>query len=705
MPSDDPWLTGNSLQDAATIEVFRLVEGESTAVPNVECLSIRQGEGPDPGTALFRYNLAYGESGSPVSIESALDPSYTGSFVIEPGDRLYVKATSPTGYWEYLFDGFVLAFDFTLDPGTEEVRFECEGVAKRLFDRPIGGAFHRFPTVPDSDVHDEHLLTDLPAHFNADGQPNCSPEDKDYYLTEGDDESLSHPVFLLFSGFPSEDKRRYWDLDGAVRYLLYTENDQEFVLNPTPDETAILSDTGPPEDPLVPIPSRAPLYVPNLPVTGKDLVSTVFDLVREYGFTMRFVIDSSSSAPQTRITFTHHQAGTIKSLDLPVRGTPFDPYSCNIGSAAIRRSLSEVANRYEVWGRAKRYEVSLILLPGFPMQTSDGSAANLKNYDRTSSTFNLTNRDAYRLWLVGEDSSARYPNGSATRISSYFGFNAIFNPESTLDSFPRRRPPIGELLTLGPDKRPLRAKLHISTNFTGGNIAWDGTGTWQEVTTQSWQLLKDRCGIYLTENNPNSWDIGPSNVSGHPYRSGKVRVVEAMSGAESTLLPFWLMLTVVVEEDSRLKGIADRQSVSPLAHTVTRQIDAGDRYQYNVIHSSSWFNSTGDNVVSRDDTEQATKEAEARREAAALGVIDGQVLIPYLTAHYQVGDRIDKINGRNLSFVTGGSPDGEDAPNYPVITGITYSLGGDQSTTLQLSDAGASRFKYQRRMIRLGADQ
>ena len=194
-------------------------------------------------------------------------------------------------------------------------------------------------------------------------------------------------------------------------------------------------------------------------------------------------------------------------------------------------------------------------------------------------------------------------------------------------------------------------------------------------------------------------------MSGHPYRSGKVRVVEALSGAEATQLPFYLMLTVVVEDEQRLKAIADRQGVSPLSQTITRHIDASERYHYNVIHASSYYNTTGDAIISRDDTEQATKEAEARRDAAALGVIDGQVVIPYLTSYYKIGDRIDRINGRNLAFVTGGSEDGEDAPHYPVVTGISFGLGGDQTTTLQLSDAGASRFKYARRMLRLGADQ
>lgn len=700
MPLDDPWLTGETLQDTAVVEVFRLNDdGELDALPNVECLSIRQGEGPDPGSAMFRYNLAY--EGGPESIEGALDPANTGSLIVEPGDNIVVKATAPTGHWEYLFDGFVLAFSLGLAEGTEEVQIEAEGIARRLWDRPIGGAVHRWPNYPTTTDDTHNIETDLPVHFNQDGQPNCTPEESDCEVAP--DSELTYPTFLLFSGY-GEDRRRYWDLDGAVRYLLYTLNDEEWVLNPTPDETAILSDTGPPEDSLIPVPSRAPLIVPNLPVTGKDLPTTVFDLVREYGFGMRFVIDSASSTPETRIEFYHHQSGELKSIDLPRRGSDFDPYTCNIGQASIRRSLSEVVNEYEVWGRPARYEVSFVLYPAFPMNSADGSAANLKNYDRNGSSFVGTNRDAYRLFVAAEDSSPYYANGTSTVLTGYTDFSEIFVPDTDDAFLPRRRPPIGQLFTKGPDGRPLKASLHISTDY-GGNHPFDGLGTWQPVVTNSWQLLKDRIGIYITDPNPNAWDVGQSNVSGHPFRSGRVRVVEALSGSEATIPDFLLLLTCVVESDYRLKVRAERQDVSPLSNVIVRQIDARDRYFFDIITTQSIYNTSGDQVVVRDDREDATKEAEARREAAALGVIDGVVTIPYLTNYYRVGDRIEKINGRNLAFLTGGSIDGEDGPNYPVVTGITHSFGpGSQTTTLQLSDSGAARFKYARKAVRLGLD-
>ena len=60
MPFDDPWVVHDYVQPAAFVETFRLLPDSTVqALPNVECISVRIGEGPDPGNALFRYNLNY----------------------------------------------------------------------------------------------------------------------------------------------------------------------------------------------------------------------------------------------------------------------------------------------------------------------------------------------------------------------------------------------------------------------------------------------------------------------------------------------------------------------------------------------------------------------------------------------------------------------------------------------------------------------
>jgi hypothetical protein len=55
-----------------------------------------------------------------------------------------------------------------------------------------------------------------------------------------------------------------------------------------------------------------------------------------------------------------------------------------------------------------------------------------------------------------------------------------------------------------------------------------------------------------------------------------------------------------------------------------------------------------------------------------------------------VGDRIARINGRDISFQTNiGAGQGE-SPVYPMVVGLTWDFtGGRQATILQLTDRRA----------------
>lgn len=706
MPNPDSnWILDDSLQPAAVVEVFRWLGGtDREALPNVQCLSVRQGEGPDPGSALFRYDFSVDPLVGPRTLEDALGTGSTGAGIVEPGDNLFVRVTGPSGYEEYIFDGFVLAFEGGLNPATEEVRFEAEGVAKRLWDSPISKAMYRNSSSPFSAT--SNVETDLPVHFNAQGQPNRTPDDAEVALESN--EEWTYPIFFDQSTAREEDVREYWALNDAVKHLLYRYNDESWVLNPEPTDIDKLTAYGEPVDEIDPVPSEVPLYVPDYPAEGKDLPSTCFDLVREYGFAMKFQISTDGSdLPETTIKFFQYQTGNLRDVYLPPRGTQFDPFTCNVGAAGLRRSLSEVANRWEVLGRLERYEVSLVLAPGFPSQSSDGSAGSIKNYDRSAISLTGSGKDAYRTWVFNEAADGYYANTSTTKLLTIPSLDDVLDPDDATPYVQRRRRPLADLISVGPDQRPLKARLDISTDYAGSKPGlWDGTGTWQEVTTSTWQLLKDRIGIWVSEENPNHWWIGESSVSGQPFRDGVVRAVEAISGAESTLPKFHLRLTCTIEGDRRLRGVADRRDRSPLPDTITRHIDAKDRFFLDTITAKSHYNTGTDPVVKRDDTDKATAEAEARRAAAETGVLEGGITIPYLTTQYRIGDRIRSIDGRGLGFRTdeGGEEDESNPVTYPVVTSVTWNCASPQSTTLQISDAGTARFKYARRMLRSRPD-
>ncbi len=66
------------------------------------------------------------------------------------------------------------------------------------------------------------------------------------------------------------------------------------------------------------------------------------------------------------------------------------------------------------------------------------------------------------------------------------------------------------------------------------------------------------------------------------------------------------------------------------------------------------------------------------------------VTIPMFVTSYQVGDRIDQIAGRDVSFQINAGSEQEEAPSYPFVAAVTWNFEGEkQQTVLQLSDRRA----------------
>jgi hypothetical protein len=208
-------------------------------------------------------------------------------------------------------------------------------------------------------------------------------------------------------------------------------------------------------------------------------------------------------------------------------------------------------------------------------------------------------------------------------------------------------------------------------------------------------VLDDRIGIRITDKHPENWQIGKNAASGMPFGGGEVRAVSCQAGTSDTH-KFFLRLTCSLDSD-----LALRQTVaittSPLPQKISRTVDASDRYRLDIIDDSSEFaplngNGKKTNKVARDDRKAATAEATALALGSAYGVLDGPVTVPRLTTYYQVGDRIDQIDGRGLGLRT---DDGTGDPVFPVVVGVRHEFGPDsQVTLLDISDAGSDRRRY-----------
>jgi hypothetical protein len=677
--------------------VFRLNSGFYEPLPNIQILTIQSREGADPGAARFRYvfdpsNPAY----DPQSFEQALAVDSTLAGVVQNDDRIVVMTAYPDGSPLILFDGFAQVPELAYAPSQERVTFSAFGIAVREWDTPIGGALMR---NADNPMTVSDVATSVIAYFNPQGQPNATPLGADAQDSYGD----TYPTFLDPLVIRSPDIRRTWTLSMAIRYLCYHENsNQNYVLNPNGDAIDALLQSLSPGDGVGMILTdpttyqSEPLEVPDYPATGKAWPNVVDDLLKPNGFGMAFRLETDGNGlPFTTLDLFRRQDSSpavLKDVYLQPRGQTLDPSQTNMNAASLSRDMAGVANAYEVDSALVRYEASFVLAPGFPVSVSDSqSAASLQAFNLNDPSFSLVNHDKYRLYEFDETGDGHWNWSSSAMDQTVPSLDALLagNPNNPQTYARRRRVPLGELFTTDPNRKPLRARLSISTDYAGPQPAlWNGTGTWQPVQG-GFVLLRDRLGIWINVANPNGWSVGASRASSAPYPAGVVHGVEAQTGPTGSR--FALRLTCVIEGDQLLSATADRRPSSPTTFQILRRVDARDRYFKHMIDVSSEFNQTGAAVTVRDDSQEAQAEADARRLAGEAGEILGSVTIPRFSNSYCIGDRIRSIQGRNLSLRTNaGAPD-EEGEVYPAVVGLTWDFDGKQHTVLHLSDQRGQR--------------
>ena len=681
-------------RSATLVGVFRYQANSSTyyLLPNVRVISIQYSEGPEPGVARFRYVFNPADpSTDPTSFEQAMSISTNLLNVVQNDDRLVVLAGNPDGSMEPLFDGFAQVPELSLSPSQELVTFLAYGVAVREWDTPIGGALMRDADNPTT-VDD--IETDLDTYFNPEGLPNATPEGADATDAFGN----TYATFLDPNVLRSPDVRRFWTLPMAARYLCYRGNpDETYVQNPSGALLDALLDSRSPIAGVTMNPSdpstytSEPIYVPNFPATGKPWPVALHQLLEPNGFGMVFRLETDVNGnPSTRLDIFRRQDGSTssyKDLYLQPSGQALDPAQTNLAKARLARDCADVANAFNVESNAVRYEASFVLAPGFLIAASDAaSSASINLFNRGDPAFSTTNHDKYRLYVVDETGEGHWNFASSAMITTATDLSSLLagTTKNPLPYVKRRRVPIGDLFTTDPNLKPLKARLSISTDYGGSSPGlWDGSGTWQTVVG-GFNLLSDRLGIWINVPNPNGWNIGVPTVAGLPYPAGVVKGVEDQANPGAT--HFFLRLTCVVEGDSNIKGIAQARPSSSTSFAITRIVDAGDRYFKQVIAATSEFNTATTPIVVRDDTEDATAEAEARRVKHEAGEVAGSVGIPRLTSAYRIGDKISAIVGRNLSMQCNAGAPLEEGQVFPSVVGLTWDFESGQTTTLQLSD-------------------
>jgi len=711
VPVNDPWLAVSTpvgrVIRPITVQVLRYTPGNLPGsrfeeLDNVRPLTIQTQIGIDPGSALLVYHFGSSDSNAPQNAQEALSTASVLPKVVQVGDRLVVRATRPDGQHEFLFYGEPVSFRMILQDETEAVLIACRGIARKAWETPIGGTLFR-DAARWTDTGG-NVETDVVLQFNPKGEKNATKAG--YDVDEGGVEP--YPATMDHLVKRTDDVRAYWTISSAVRHLLGRFNkNKEYLENPPFDAIGSVLHS---KTPIPGIPfdvnnpgtyTSSPIYAKDRPLTGRDWPTAIMEMIRDYGFGMTFNLTTVSgveATPKYQIVFFANQGGPQKVLWLQARGSQLDPNFSNTAEADLGRDIEQVANKWTVIGGLERFQASFVLAPGFGCQESDVSTTGRIN-DLDSSNPDAV--DKFRLWVFDETGEGHYANGSNTRLTLETSLLFLMGTDADDEDVPvatRRRPPLGDLLTLDEDNLPMRPALYISKDYTGPYPGlWDGTGTWQLAAMGGYKILKDRIGIRITTHNPNNFNVGPTTLDGSPYRLGVVYIAEAMARPRIGTPEFFFRLECVIEGDRSVKGVAERTDSSIVPDVIERHVDARDRYNLDFIGRQSQHNDIDERFIHKDDREAAQNEAETYRASSESGILEGEVFIPWITAYYKVGDLITELNGRNLGFRTD-SGTGDQQPVYPMVEGIRWTFSPEVGTFLRLSDESQARHQVERRL-------
>lgn len=718
--------------DAVQVHVARCTPGAAhpyNLLPNIRCTRIDLKEGPTPPVARFQYIMDDALSinfGWPSQFEEIWPLTAQGQYVVNADDRIVVVAMNPDDTFMVLFHGFAQIPQVDISPQGQAVTFVATGVAVRAWDDPISGRVQRNADPDGINTTDASadVQVDLPTHFNPANHelgsrggylPNASPKDKDSQVEGVDD--LDHPVFLDPAIKRDPDPRQYWTVPMAIKYLLAEYNkDQTYVDMPTfvhLDNSLVAKypredeGTFDPDDC-----DTASITVRDYDASNKAWPEAVAELLSYAGFGMYWDldIDDETTEPVDRLVIFRKDAATQvtpKRIYLDENRPDFlDPSRNNVNQLHLVRDQNHLINAWQVETAQKQIEVSMVLAPLYRPTPGDYNTSIRKQFVKSSFLPETTAaiRRKYRWYGVDECGDGHWTQAQEWATTPC-DFSAVFPPDD--DDTPsyavRYRPGSTSIVAKDTEGKPLKAELAISFDYQGDTAApWDGSGTWHTIHG-GWKPLHDRLGIEVDVPDVTEWSAGKSTtgilagaLAATQLPGGKINGVrwwsDPPSGKPTNGLQPVFRLTTMIEDDLRMPISMPKRLASPTKFPRWKSVDGRDHFQYTTVDpSSSNFAAVGgtgeDPYVVRDDTDRAFAHAHQLRAAHEFPPISGSATIPYFSRFYRIGDRVSRIQGRDVSLQVNVGENSGEKPTFPWITAISFSFEGDrQTTTLQFSD-------------------
>ena len=364
--------------------------------------------------------------------------------------------------------------------------------------------------------------------------------------------------------------------------------------------------------------------------TGGYLPEYLSAILPQYGFNWCLRTNADGSASKRSIFIYQRGTGTSKQVKLQKFGADISKQD-EVDQLSVEYDFNDVRNRIRVQGGLIQREVTLPLYPAWP-EAEDGT-------EQSTILSNIVGRK----WIANEG-------------GSYTDVRTEISTPPLLDFLgpPRNRVPEDCLTLRGGARMPVL--VEYSTN---------GGTTWKDISAiaPSFRVMTTECGIYFTRVSSGT-DVFNATIMD-------------LSGTS-------LRMTCTLTGDYRLEHRTAKSSDSPVSLQAERIIRAHTQFVDRQRQSTGGFASdlTGDHE-SRDDTTEIQEFADRLLEDATRADISASIRLFGLNFEYKIGDIIQKVDGRSISFnrLADSVADGA----YLQVVGISYQLGDRQYTTLEIN--------------------
>lgn len=521
---------------------------------------------------------------------------------------------------------------------------EIETITARLDGYLFGDVLHEVPYWDG--VAGEVKNVHLPLVFNPtiDGvmEPNMSSETNP---DRGDSPLFVHPESLRLEPARTlqDQTASEWTLSKAVHFLCWHLNpDQTYIDNPTIDDLAT---------PLFEANNFARVRNFSLKY-GRNLLQLLDDLLTPFNYGCHIVHSLEGETRHSRFAFFERGEGSRVSLLMQGEGT-IDVRKTNVARFSLNYDISRLSNEIIGQGGLKRYEATFPLVPAWEAGDDDTPVETLV----TGGVNALTKQFVGRKLVLNE---AGDYDGLRDWIEGHYDLEPILGANHLV----RRR----------------KFLPCLSQHARGDDLASNGylVEWWDEDQTDAsdhndpedpgwvkakepFRVLEHECGILFTGSGPVSEFL--------------TTLQEAFS---PTVQSLWVRITCSIEGDEAITHRSTKRDSSPNGEVVPLYLDVSDRFKLREVDSTSIF--SGGTADERDDqTDLETYCDKVRDNNDQAEVSLGITLMTANHPEYKIGQLIEKVEGRNLTFSANAA--GE-TPRELQIVGIVKQLDGQQRTQL-----------------------